>query len=210
MAEWIELLVNFIMHLVATLGYTGVFVAHFAEGAWVPITSEVFLLFGGFLVFEGRFSFWGIVLAGALGFALGSLIPFFMSRYGGLPLIMHYGKYVHLTHSRVRKVRRWFNQYGEWVVFATRALPVLRNVITLPAGLSKMHGFKFFFYTLAGFLPWVAFVTFLGFKMGQKWEQITPYFEYLARGVLIAAAVFVIYLFVRFWQVRASYSEGDR
>lgn len=204
MAGWIELLIDIIIKLVASLGYVGIFLAHFAESAWIPITSELFLLFAGFLVLQGRFEFWGIVFSAAAGFALGSLVPFFLARYGGLPLIYRYGKYFHLERKRIRKVQRWFNRYGEWVVLATRSVPVLRNFITLPAGLSHMNTAKFLFYTLAGFLPWAAVVTFLGMKMGQRWESITPYFENLSQiivGLLILAGVWVVY---RLWFKKSS------
>ncbi len=209
MDHWLELFIDLIRQLVATLGYTGIFVAHFAEGSWLPITSEVFLLFGGFLVLQGRFDFWGIVLAAASGFALGSLVPFLLTRYGGLPLIMRFGKYINLRPARIRRVQRWFNRFGDLVVLATRPIPVVRNVVTLPAGLSTMNPVKFFIYTLLGFIPWATILVYLGYRLGSHWEQITPYLQGLATTVLVALIVFGLWICYRLWGGRRV-KEGAR
>ena len=201
--RWIDALVNLLLNLVGTLGYWGIFLAHFAESAWVPITSEIFLLFAGFLVLKGRFNFWGIVLAACAGFALGSLIPFLVARYGGLPLIYRYGQHIHFGRKRLRRVQRWFDRYGEWVVLATRSVPVVRNFITLPAGLSRMNLVKFILYTLVGFFHWSIFVTYLGVKMGQKWDQVIGYLEQFGIIILISLGLAGLLWLVKFRRRRA-------
>ncbi len=199
MAHWLELLIELIRQLVATLGYTGIFVAHFAEGSWLPITSEIFLLFGGFLVLQGRFDFWGIVFAAAGGFALGSLVPFMILRYGGLPLLFRFGKYVNLRPRRIRRVQRWFEKFGGVAVLLTRPLPVLRNVVTLPAGLSLMNPLKFFLYTLFGFVPWATFIAYLGYRLGSHWQAITPYLQGVATVILVGLVIFGLWFGYRLW-----------
>ena len=147
------------------------------ESACIPIPSEVIMPFSGFLVFEGKFSFWLVVFWGTMGNLIGSAIAYFIGFYGGRPLVEKYGKYILLSHSDLELAERWFQKYGSLSIFFSRILPVARTFISFPAGVAKMNFFKFSVYTTVGSAIWSVFLTYVGFFGGENWSKIEVYFK---------------------------------
>ena len=119
------------------------------ESAAIPLPSEVIMPFSGFLVSEGRFTLFGIALAGAVGSVIGSWATFWIGRYGGRPLIIKYGRWVLITEHDLNLVDNFFSKYGLWATFIGRVLPVFRTYISIPAGIAKV---KFWPFTAACFI----------------------------------------------------------
>jgi membrane protein DedA with SNARE-associated domain len=182
--------------LTETFGYWGIYVGMIIESSCIPLPSEAILLFSGFMVASGMLSFWIVVTAGVLGNLTGSILTYWIGASGGRSLLEKYGRYVLINAQHMEKADRWFNRYGDWTVFFTRNLPVIRTFISLPAGITRMNFPKFFIYTFIGCIPWNIALTFLGFKLGKNWHSIEPYFRpvsYVILAALIAGAAWFFY-----------------
>lgn len=169
------------------------------ESALIPIPSEITMPFAGFLANKGALSLPGIILAGALGNLIGSLIAYglgyFLEETVIESLVKKYGKFVLITQEEYHKSIRWFNKYGNKIAFFSRLLPAVRTFISLPAGLSEMNVWKFSIYTFFGSLIWSAFLAYTGFYLGENWPSLEQYyrkFEFLIAGILIALALWYV------------------
>jgi len=189
-------LANLIIEVISQTGYGGITFLMALESACIPIPSEIIMPFSGFLVFEGKFVFWQVVLWGAIGNLIGSIAAYLVGYYGGRPLIEKYGKYFLISFHDLEKADRWFSKYGQSTVFFSRLLPVVRTFISLPAGISRMDFKKFSFYTLAGCLPWSFALTYAGVIMGENWIALEIYFrkfQWIIGGLIVLGAVWWIW-----------------
>ena len=181
-----EVLSMFVVHVIETLGYFGVFIMMTLESACIPFPSEVIMPFAGFVVQEGQLSFLGIVVIGTLGNLVGSLIAYFVGLKGGRPILEKYGKYILITEDKLDLADDIFNKYGAATVFVGRILPVIRTFISLPAGIARMDIKKFTLYTTLGGLPCTVILAYLGVILGQNWSVLTKYFHILDAVLVIA------------------------
>jgi len=195
--DLINVLANFVIHIIGLLGYAGVFVLMLVESCGIPMPSEVIMPFSGFLVVSGEMNFWLIVIVGALGNLVGSWLAYWIGKKGGRPLIEKYGKYILISKHDLDLADSWFKKYGDWTVFFGRLLPVIRTYISFPAGIAKMDFKKFSLYTLLGALPWTALFAWLGVKMGTNWELIR---EKLHNFDLMIGVVVVLCLAWYIWR----------
>src|SRR5215467_733554 len=122
-AKVIELLSSFIVATISALGYAGVVLLMAIESACIPLPSEIIMPFSGYLVYTGRFNLWLVAVAGAFGCVVGSLVAYWVGMYGGRPLIEKYGKFVLLSKHDLDVADRWFDRFGEAIVFISRLLP---------------------------------------------------------------------------------------
>ncbi|SMB93574.1 membrane protein DedA, SNARE-associated domain [Thermanaeromonas toyohensis ToBE] len=177
---------------IAAFGYWGIGAGMAIESACIPLPSEVILPFGGYLVSTGRLEFWATVLAGTLGGTLGSIIAYLVGLWGGRPFLKKYGRYVFFSEKEFAAAERWFNRYGEFTVFFTRLLPVIRTFISLPAGIANMPFWRFVVYTFLGSLPWSIALVYAGQVLGSNWEALAPLFHRFDAviGVAILALLF--------------------
>ncbi|MFA6082499.1 MAG: DedA family protein [Patescibacteria group bacterium] len=193
----INVLVNFVTNVIGQVGYAGVFGLMLLESANIPIPSEAIMPFAGFLVARGDLNIWWVVLIGTLGNLVGSMLSYWVGATGGRTLIDKYGKYVRLNHHHLDLTEKWFAKYGESSVFFGRWMPVVRTFVSLPAGLAKMNFTKFSIYTFLGALPFCYLLTWIGYKLGQNWEQIRPYFHYLDLLVLFVVIIWLLNLLLK-------------
>lgn len=190
-ATIIAWLSSLVINTISTTGYFGVFILMALESACIPIPSEVILPFSGFLVWEGRFVLWQVVLWGALGNLFGSIVAYAVGYFGGRRAIEKYGKYILISGHDLDLADNWFKKYGQATVFFSRLLPVVRTFISLPAGIARMDFKKFCFYTFAGCLPWSWLLAYFGVVMGENWEGLKVYFHKfdLIIGVIIILGI---------------------
>src|SRR5205809_4459031 len=170
-ARIIEILSGFIVATISALGYWGVALLMAIESACIPLPSEIIMPFAGYLVSRGEMNIWGVALAGAVGCVLGSLAAYWVGMYGGRPLIEKYGRYVLISRQDLEMADRWFNRYGEAIVFTSRLLPAIRTFIAFPAGVARMNLTRFVLYTFAGSLPWCLGLAYVGQKLGEQWNK---------------------------------------
>ncbi len=190
--DFIEWVSGLAVALIEALGYGGVVLGMAIESINVPLPSEVLMTFSGALAAEGRFDFWLVVLAGAVGNVIGSVGNYYLGAKGGRPLLEKYGKYVLVHHKDLDLADRWFRKYGLAAVFFTRLLPVVRTFISFPAGVSRVRLLPFIVLTFLGSFIWSAFLAYLGFYFGENYEeQIRPIFKQfdLLIGVLLVLLV---------------------
>jgi len=201
----LTLVSQLILGVISAGGYAGIVLLMAIESACIPLPSEIIMPFSGYLAGQGRFSLWGVAVAGAVGCNLGSMVAYAVGAYGGRPFLERYGRYVLLTRGDLAWADRWFARYGEATVFFSRLLPVIRTFIALPAGIARMDFLRFNVYTFLGSLPWCLGLAWLGLKLGEHWEEtIRPVFEKLDLliGLLLAAAL-VWFVRARLRQLRA-------
>ena len=170
-AKVIELLSVFIVATISRLGYAGIILLMAIESACIPLPSEIIMPFSGYLVYTGRFNLWAVGVAGAIGCVVGSLVAYWVGMYGGRPLIEKYGRYLLISRHDLDLADRWFDRFGEVIVFGSRLLPVIRTFIAFPAGVARMNLKKFVIYTFAGSLPWCIGLAYAGQKLGEQWDK---------------------------------------
>jgi membrane protein DedA with SNARE-associated domain len=190
--DLINVLAQFVVHIIGVLGYPGIFLLMLFESCGIPMPSEVIMPFSGFLVADGRMIFWLVVAMGTLGNLAGSLLAYWIGFKGGRPLIEKYGKYILISKRDLDLADKWFTKYGDLTVFFGRFLPIIRTYISFPAGISKMNVKRFAIYSTLGALPWTALFTWLGIKMGSNWEIIREKLHSFDLIMLIAVILLIV------------------
>ncbi|MEK7173066.1 MAG: DedA family protein [Patescibacteria group bacterium] len=190
-----EILIQYITSLIASGGYFFVFLAMVIESTALPLPSEAIMPFAGFLISIGRFSFWGVIIFSAIGSLVGSLFSYYIGLYLGQPFIAKYGKYFLLKPHDLAKTENFFAKHGEKTIFISRFIPIVRHLISLPAGAAKMNVFKFSALTILGATTWNTFLTWVGFALKENWTRIEQYTKYADYFILLAMLVAVVIIF---------------
>jgi membrane protein DedA with SNARE-associated domain len=166
------------------------------ESMIVPVPSEFVMPFAGFLVAQGSFNGVLVILFSTLGSITGSLIFYYIGKTGGYTLVRKYGKYVLVDTEDIKKTEAWFNKRGDLTIFLARLVPVVRHLISLIAGIGRMNVKKFTIYTILGAALWNGILTYLGFLLGQHWNEVSQYMENLDLVIvvlLIAGCLYFVY-----------------
>jgi len=191
--EWIAF--NAVAFISAT-SYPGIFLLMVLESMVFPVPSEAVMPFAGFLIVDGQFTFTGVIIASTLGSIIGSLASYTMGYYGGKPFIKRFGKFLLLDTHDLEITERFFAKRGELTIFISRFIPVIRHMISIPAGLGKMNLFKFVLYTILGAGMWNAFLTYVGFKLKENWSEVMKYshvIDIVVVGILGLAMLYYAY-----------------
>ncbi len=196
MTHILELLAAWIQSVISTLGYGGVVGLMAIESACIPLPSEVIMPFAGSLIPEGRFTLFGVGLAGAIGCVVGSIPAYYAGSLGGRPLILRYGKYVLLSKHHLDWADKFFGHRGDITVFIARLLPMVRTFIAFPAGVARMNMGKFIVYTFIGSLPWCIGLAWIGMKLGEHIDELKPWFHRFD-AVLVVVGFIAVGWFVR-------------
>jgi membrane protein DedA with SNARE-associated domain len=189
-------LFGWISGVISAMGYGGIVLLMGIESACIPLPSEMIMPFAGYLVSMGRFSLLGVALAGTMGCVAGSIPAYYAGQYGGRPLIEKYGKYLLVNAEHMVYAERFFDRRGEITVLVARLLPVVRTFIAFPAGVARMPMAKFIAYTFIGSFPWCLGLGWVGVKVGEHREVLTPWFH-KADALIVAILVVGIAYFVK-------------
>jgi membrane protein DedA with SNARE-associated domain len=185
-----ENLQHFVVGLVDQYGYFGLFVALLLGNLGAPIGSEIVLPVSGALTATGHLTaLWltiGVAVAGELA---GESIAYAVGRYGGVPVIERFGKYVGLHHDHLGRIHGFFERYGTFAIFICRFLPVIRGIAGFPAGIAEMNLAHFYLWTFLGSLIFCGAMIGLGFTLGDHLDTILPLLH--RGGLLLAAAALV-------------------
>jgi membrane protein DedA with SNARE-associated domain len=190
-------IVQFAVDTVDALGLPGVFVLMLLESACIPIPSEATMLFAGFNVSNGEYSLAAATAAGVLGNLVGSWIAYGVGYFGRVDVLEKHGRKLHIKKSHLEWADRWFERHGDATVFFTRMLPIIRTFISLPAGVARMPFWRFTVFTLAGCIPWVLLLTFIGKEAGDNWESWKDSLHYVDYAVLAAIVIGIVWLLIR-------------
>jgi len=189
-------LITWLVDTIGVLGYPGIFILMAMESSVIPIPSEVVMPPAGYLAQQGQMNVWVAILCGTVGSLVGAYANYFAAHYLGRPLLLKYGKYVWITEEKFAKVETFFHRHGEISTFIGRLLPVIRHLISLPAGLAGMNHLKFSLYTLLGAGIWVTILTWIGYFIGQNQELIMKYSHQALLGVVVFSII-LIAIYVR-------------
>ncbi len=161
----------FIVHLVGNLGYLGLFLMMFLESSFVPFPSEVAMIPAGYLAYSGEMDIILVIISGTAGSLAGALVNYFIALYVGREFLLKYGKYFGVTDKTMHDIETFFCKYGHISTFIGRLIPVLRQYISLPAGIARMNLAQFCFYTSLGAGIWVSILTLFGYYIGSVTES---------------------------------------
>jgi membrane protein DedA with SNARE-associated domain len=194
-----EFLAGFATDLIAATGYPGVFMLMVLESMIFPVPSEAVMPFAGFLVVTGQFTLFGVILASTLGSIVGSLISYALGAYGGEPFFRRFGKYFLLDMHELHATQRFFQRHGQITILVSRFIPVVRHLISIPAGVGRMPLLPFCIYTIIGAGLWNAFLAVAGMKLKQNWEAIMRYSHAIDLAVVAILGVLVLLFVYRHW-----------
>lgn len=195
---------NWITDFMSQYGYLGIFLLIGIENLFPPIPSEVILTFGGFMTTFSELSVPGVVLFATLGSTVGAivlyLIGYVLNESRVMRLVERWGKYVRLTTADVEKAYGWFSKYGLWTVFLCRLVPLLRSLISIPAGSARMNFPVFMILTIIGSLIWNTILVVIGSTVGNSWESIVEYMDVYSNFVyaLLALGLLAVIFYLLF------------
>jgi membrane protein DedA with SNARE-associated domain len=206
--------VALVMDIISAIGFPGIFGLMTLESMCVPVPSEVVLPFGGALVYMGRLALTGdpvvdtllVAIVGTLGCTAGSVIAYFIGLKGGRPFVLRYGRYLRVHEGHLDMSERWFKKYGDWAIFGSRLLPVIRTFISLPAGMARMKFNRFVVLTTVGSFPWCLALSFIGYYLGENWSTVESLYRPLEIVVVLGVIAAIIY-FV--WKSRTERKVGQ-
>ncbi|WP_026843056.1 DedA family protein [Citrifermentans bremense] len=197
--------VDWLLQTIGTLGYPGIFLLMAMESSIIPIPSELVMPPAGYLAQQGQMNMFVAILCGTAGSLVGAYANYYAAHYLGRPLVLKYGKYVFITEEKFAKVEKFFLKHGEISTFIGRLLPVVRHLISLPAGLSGMNHLRFSLYTLLGAGIWCTVLTVIGYVIGSNQELIMKYSHQAVLGVVVVSALLIA---VYVWRQRRNGSCG--
>lgn len=198
---------DWIIWLIDQGGYWGIFLLMFVENIFPPIPSEVIMGLGGVAMARGKMEFWPLLAAGTIGSTLGNYVWFLVGDRLGYrrlrPLIDRWGRWLTMEWDDVERATALFRRRGEWVVFALRFSPLLRTVVSLPAGLCHMHHGKFLLFTFAGAALWNVALIMAGSWLEARLAQSGN----VLNMIVIAALVLLVGVYL--WRV-ATWRPGSK
>jgi len=186
-------LLNLFVKIIETGSYTGIFFLMTLESMIAPVPSEAVMPFAGFLLFLNKMSLIPIIISSTLGSIFGSSISYYIGFFGGRPLIKKFGRYLLLNEEHLALTENFFNRFGAKTIFFSRFIPIVRHLISIPAGIGKMNLLKFIIYTAVGAGLWNSFLMYLGFYLGNNWSAIGKYSEIFDIILIVLAISFVVF-----------------
>jgi membrane protein DedA with SNARE-associated domain len=192
MSGLLEQLGFLIEQVIVGLGYPGIFLVMLIENVFPPIPSELVMPLAGFFAGEGKFTFAGVWIAGTLGSVLGAVVLYYIGAWANTTILRFmidkYGRWIGVSNHHLDRALGVFGRYGEVIVFAGRLIPIIRSIISVPAGMHRMHFGKFLAYTTLGSAIWTGVLAYAGLILGQNWSQVLGLLKTYQNVTLVALA----------------------
>lgn len=194
----IQTFIDWLVNVITTLGYPGVALSVFFESFFAPIPSEIILPFSGFVASTGVLNVYVVIGVATIAAYLGSLPFYFIGRWGEkyvTTFLERYGKYLFIDKNDVDWAFNLFEKHGNRIVLLGRLIPIVRTLISFPAGVAKMHLGVFTLFTLMGSLVWNTALVYAGYLLADNWEVVGGYISKYEKVILVlCVVVFVLYL----------------
>jgi membrane protein DedA with SNARE-associated domain len=190
-------IVDFIVNIARDFGYLGIFVMMFLESTFFPFPSEVAMIPAGYLAVKGEMSLTLAIIVGTAGSLLGALFNYYLARKYGRVGVLKFGKYFFFNEEKLKKMERFFVEHGSFSTFVARLIPGVRQLVSLPAGLSKMPLGKFALHTTLGAGLWATILALLGYFIGDNEAVIQKYLHQIVLGtlgVIVLSSMVYVYL----------------
>lgn len=193
MSRFLDWLATFATNVIDALGYPGVAFLIFLENLFPPIPSEAILPLAGFLAGQGRMLLPVVIVAATIGAVAGALVLYGLGAWFGDRrirwLVNRYGRWLAMTEADLDLANGWFDRHGGVAVLLCRLLPIVRSLISIPAGLRRMPLSVFVLYTAIGAGLWNSVLVVAGWWLGENWEAVGDYVSYLEYPVIIAVVL---------------------
>lgn len=188
---------NFIIEFLQEYGYISLLVLMFVENVFPPIPSEMILTFAGFSCSMQYLNIFGVIVVSTLGAFLGSYLLFFIGKLLTIDKLkqfiqIRFIKILGFKEKHIEQTFDWFQKYGTKAIFFGRCVPVIRSLISIPAGISQMPILSFSLYTLFGTLIWNTVLVSLGYILGNQWEKVLIYMKQYDLLVMVCVIGFII------------------
>ena len=202
-----ETMIQWLLDRFRELGLPGIVVLMAVESSVVPLPSELVMPPAGYLAAKGEMNFAAALACGVLGSILGSLANYGLARWLGRAVFLRFGKYVLITPHGLDRSERYFAAHGEISIFLGRMLPVVRHLISIPAGVARMNVGRFVLFTGLGALAWCAILTWIGWFIGSRETVILAALDeetrrYTSRALLIILPALVLIVVAYVWWQR--------
>ena len=196
-----------IINIMEQVGYLGVFLLIAIDNIFPPIPSEVILVFGGFMTTYTSLNIPIMILAATLGSLLGAIVLYYIGKIFNKERLKRIvngkiGKVLRLKASDIEKADKWFDTKGNKTVFFCRFIPIVRSLISIPAGMSEMPMQKFLLYTISGSLIWNTVLIIVGSIVGDKWETIVGYLDNFSNIILIILVIIFVVVIIYWFVIR--------
>lgn len=195
---------KWIIEFMNEFGYIGVLLLIMLENIFPPIPSEIILTFGGFMTTYSEMTKFWLIIAATVGSVAGAMILYTIGLLVGVSrlekIIDRWGKYLRLTRNDIYRAEAWFNKYGPWTVFFFRLVPLIRSLISIPAGMSGMNFPLFILLTTLGSLLWNSILISVGVEVGANWQEVVAYMDVFSNIVYIIIGISVVLVII--WFVR--------
>jgi membrane protein DedA with SNARE-associated domain len=195
---------HFINSVYLAMQWPGVIALMAMESACFPLPSEIIMPLAGWMLIKdaGLPITFNLVagVIGALGCTIGSIVAYWVGAKGGRPFLNKFGKYILITQHDLDRADAWFHKNGDWGIFVSRLMPVVRTFISLPAGIAKMPFVKFLIYTFVGSFIWCTALSFAGYLLGANWEKIRSVmrpFDPIIIGLAVILLGYYIYRHIK-------------
>lgn len=187
---------TWITSIMADFGYIGIFVLIMIENLFPPIPSEIILTFGGFMTTVTSLNVVMVIIVATLGSVVGAILLYKVASYFGkerlTKIVLKYGRILRLKESDIERAENFFLKYGSWAVFLCRMIPLIRSLISIPAGMTKMKMSKFLILTTAGSLLWNTVLIGLGAMLGESWSEIVVFMDSFSTIIYSIIAILVV------------------
>ncbi|ESU31802.1 hypothetical protein G3A_14630 [Bacillus sp. 17376] len=189
---------KWLIGIMEEFGYAGVMFLIALENIFPPIPSEVILTFAGFMTASTDLSITGVILSSTVGSLLGAVLLYGLGRQLGVDklerIVDKWGYLLRVTKNDIYKADSWFDRYGAWTVLFCRVIPLLRSLISIPAGISEMRFRTFLLFTTIGTLIWNSILVYLGATVGASWEEIVKYIDIYSKFIYIILLLIAVSL----------------
>ncbi|AEO39401.1 TPA: DedA family protein [Listeria monocytogenes] len=187
---------TWITSIMADFGYIGIFVLIMVENLFPPIPSEIILTFGGFMTTVTSLNVVMVIIVATLGSVVGAILLYKVASYFGkerlTKIVLKYGRILRLKEADIERAESFFLKYGSWAVFLCRMIPLIRSLISIPAGMTKMKMSRFLILTTAGSLLWNTVLIGLGAMLGESWSEIVVFMDSFSTIIYSIIAILVV------------------